>query len=202
MFGSANAYRHFAGQIAARAGLTTFVVEYRLAPEHPFPAAVEDTRAVAAGLDSAFAVAGDSAGAALALLLLADRARRPLRGLLLSPWIDLALAGVSMTSRAAEDPLLSRAALERGGAAYLNGRSSRDPIASPLYGDLRELPPTQVHVGTAEVLLDDSIRLAAETPIELHVWDGMPHTFLRNVRTMVAARAALDLAGQFLGGAR
>jgi acetyl esterase/lipase len=200
VFGSAHAYRHIAGHLAARAGLATFVVDYRLAPEHPFPAAVEDARTVAGAIDGSIAVAGDSAGGGLALVLLADRTRRPLRGLLLSPWLDLALTGDSMVSRAADDPLLSRSALERGVVAYLAGRSARDPLASPLYSDLRDLPSTQVHVGTAEVLLDDSLRLAERASIDLHVWEGLPHTFLRNARTLVGARAALDLAGAFLAG--
>jgi acetyl esterase/lipase len=197
-YGSAWAYRHFAGQLAARAGLDTFVVDYRLAPEHRFPAAVEDARAAFAALDGAVAVAGDSAGAALALALLAGRARPPAAGLLLSPWTDLALTGESLISRAAQDPLLTRAALQQGATEYLAGQSPREPLASPLYADLSSLPPVQLHVGTAEILLDDSLRLAARTALDLHVWEGMPHTFLRNLRTLGAARAALDLAGQFL----
>jgi acetyl esterase/lipase len=187
VFGSAHAYRHLAGQLAARAG----------SPRRTS----RDPRAVAGAIAGPLVVAGDSAGGGLALALLADRTRRPLRGLLLSPWLDLALTGDSMVSRAADDPLLSRAALERGVAAYLPGGNTREPLASPLYDDLRELPPTQVHVGTAEVLLDDARRLAERASIELHVWDGLPHTFVRNVHTLIGARVALDLAGTFLAGA-
>jgi len=201
VFGSAWAYRHFVGQLAARAGVSTFVADYRLAPEHRFPAAVEDARAAFRALDGAVSVAGDSAGAALALALLADQARQPASGVLLSPWTDLALTGESMTTRAAEDPLLTRAALELGATAYLAGQNHLDPLASPLYADLSSLPPIQVHVGTAEILLDDSLRLAARATVDLHVWEGMPHTFLRNARSMVAARTALDLAGQFIARA-
>lgn len=202
VFGSAYAYRHFVGQLAARAGIAAFVPDYRLAPEHRFPAAVEDAQMVFRALDGTIAVAGDSAGGGLAMALLADRARRPVAGVLLSPWTDLALTGESIVTRAAEDPLLTRAALELGATAYMHGQDLRDPVASPLYGEFAGLPPIQVHVGTAEILLDDARRFAARTALELHVWEGMPHVFLRNVRTMVAARAALDLAGQFLGQAR
>ncbi len=198
VFGSAWAYRHFVGQLAACAGVSAFAADYRLAPEHRFPAAIEDARAAFNALPGSVSVAGDSAGAALALGLLAERTRRPAAGVLLSPWTDLALSGESLVTRAAEDPLLSRQALQLGVTEYLHGQTALDPLASPLYADLSSLPPVQVHVGTAEVLLDDSLRLAERANVDLHVWEGMPHTFLRNVRTMLAARAALDLAGQFI----
>jgi epsilon-lactone hydrolase len=105
-----------------------------------------------------------------------------------SPWTDLALTGESIETRAAEDPLLTRAALQHGVTGYLSGQNPRDPLASPLYAEHESLPPTQIHVSTAEILLDDSLRLAARVAVDLHVWEGMPHTFLRNARTMVAAR--------------
>ena len=211
--GSAQAYRHFAGQVASRAGLAAFVPDYRLAPEHPFPAAVVDARAALAGLQAsdggldAIAIVGDSAGGGLALAVLAEAglvARRTgrtaprLAGALFSPWTDLALTGASLEARASEDPLLQRALLAGGAAQYLAGHDARDPLASPLHADTEGLPAVQVHVGTAEILLDDARRLTALGPVEVHVWEGMVHVFPNNVATVKAARAALDLTGAFL----
>jgi acetyl esterase/lipase len=213
VLGSAHAYRHFAGQVAARAGVAAFVPDYRLAPEHPFPAAVVDARAALAGLQildgglDAIAIVGDSAGGGLALAILAEAGRAAhgagrtsprLAGALFSPWTDLALTGASLEARASDDPLLRHAILAGGAAQYLAGQGARDPLASPLYADVVGLPPVQVHVGTAEILLDDARRLSALGPVEVHVWEGMVHVFPNNVATLKAARAALDLTGAFL----
>ncbi len=201
VFGSARAYRNFVGQIVARVGVPTFVADYRLAPENAFPAALIDARAAYLDLASQFggnvAVLGDSAGGGLALSLLGDE---PLArcGVLLSPWIDLALTGGSVEAKAAEDPILTRAALEAGARQYLGDRDRRDPRASPLYAAQRRTPPVQVHVGTAEILLDDSLRLAAHDRVEVHVWEGMPHVFPSSVGMFEAARAALDLTAAFV----
>ncbi|WP_437528411.1 alpha/beta hydrolase fold domain-containing protein [Sorangium sp. So ce726] len=202
ILGSARAFRHFAGQLAVRAGISAFVADYRLAPEHPFPAAWEDTRDAHLGLATELgvervAIAGDSAGGGLALALLAAQSKAPC-GVLLSPWTDLALSGASIEAKALEDPLLSRAALEAGARHYLCGQDPRDPRASALYGAMERLPPVQVHVGTAEILLDDSVRLDALAGADVHVWEGMPHVFPRSVAAFEAARDALDLAGAFL----
>src|SRR3954468_8042765 len=198
VFGSAWAYRHFTGQLVGRTGMPAFIADYRLAPENCFPAAVDDARAAFRGLSESVAVVGDSAGGALALSLLLEPVRPPVAGILFSPWTDLALTGGSIETRSAEDPFLSRAALELGVAAYLQGQDPLTPLASPHYAELTALPPVQAHVGTAEVLLDDALRLAQRTTVELHVWQGMPHVFPRNVRTQLAARAALDLASEFI----
>jgi acetyl esterase/lipase len=200
VFGSAHGYQHFVGQIAARAGARAFVADYRRAPEHPFPAALDDSRAAYRGLTHQVehvALVGDSAGGGLALSLLRDE---PLArcGILLSPWTDLALTGGTMVSKAAADPVLSRAALDGGAEQYLGSGDRKDPRASPLYGRTRGTPSIQVHVGTAEVLLDDSLRLAKEDRVEVHTWDDMPHVFPSSIGLFEASSAALDLMAAFL----
>ncbi|WP_437713164.1 alpha/beta hydrolase fold domain-containing protein [Sorangium sp. So ce448] len=202
ILGSARAFRHFAGQLAVRAGISVFVADYRLAPEHPFPAAWEDARNAHLGLTGELgaervAIAGDSAGGGLALALLVAESKAPC-GVLLSPWTDLSLTGASIEAKALEDPLLSRGVLEAGARHYLCGHDARDPRASALYGAMEHIPPVQVHVGTAEILLDDSVRLDALADADVHVWEGMPHVFPRSLGTFEAARDALDLAGAFL----
>jgi acetyl esterase/lipase len=202
LFGTARAFRHFVGHLAARSGVPAFVADYRLAPEHPFPAAFDDARAVHRALAEQLgignvALVGDSAGGGLALSLL-QHEPAALCGVLLSPWTDLALTGESIERRAAEDPLLTRAALEAGARQYLRGQDARDPRASPLYQPTRSTPPIQIHVGTAEILLDDARRLSSAEDVDVHLWEGMPHVFPRSVGLFEAARSALDVTGAFL----
>jgi acetyl esterase/lipase len=213
--GSAEAFRHLAGQIAARAGAPAFVPDYRLAPEHRFPAAFDDVHAAYRGIvereTRAVAIVGDSAGGGLALALIASTcaaakksgALAPCAGVAMSPWTDLALRGLSLESRAEADPFLTKAALARAAAEYLARENARTPQASPLYGDLRGLPPLRLHTGTDEILLDDSRRYAqnaraANVDIALHLWEGMPHVFATTVGSLNAATQALDLIGTFL----
>jgi len=213
--GSAQAYRHLAGQIAVHAKAPVFVAEYRLAPEHPFPAAVEDAEAAYRGLAvlgiHRIAIAGDSAGGGLALvaaarMVLAARdgaTPAPVAVCVLSPWIDLALTGDSIETRAKHDPLLSRHALEEAARLYLGQSDAKDPRASPLYGDVAGLPPVLLHVGEDEILLDDARRytdLMAKSgaAAKLHVWQGMVHVFPANLALLRAAREALDITGEFL----
>ncbi|ESQ82080.1 hypothetical protein AEAC466_19375 [Asticcacaulis sp. AC466] len=215
VLGSARAFRHLAGQIAARTRSATFVPDYRLAPEHPFPAAVTDAVAVYRGLcdlaPKSIAIAGDSAGGGLALTLLAlmqaeavaGKVLAPIAGVAMSPWTDLALTGASMTERAEADPLLTRDMLSRTAALYLNGQAADMETASPLYGSLADLPPIHIHVGEDEILLDDARRYArraqaAGSDVRLNVWQGMAHVFPANVGTLAASEKALDLIGQFL----
>jgi len=201
-YGSAHAYRNFVGQIAARSGVHAFVAGYRLAPEHAFPAALDDARAAYRGLTAQFgarhvALVGDSAGGGLALSLLRDELGARC-GVLLSPWTDLALTGGSLESKTADDPLLTRAALEASARQYLGDHDPRDPRASPLYGPTGGTPPIQVHVGTAEILLDDSLRLGSRDRIDVHVWEGMPHVFPSSIGLFEAAHSAHDLIAAFL----
>ena len=203
VIGSADSQRRFASQIAARAGVPAFVVDYRRAPEDPFPAALDDAEAVfgalAAGGYERIALAGDSAGGGLALAVMTAthiHCDAHLAGaVVFSPWTDLALTGDSLRTRAAVDPLLSREWLDEAAALYLGAHDRRDPQVSPLYADLTDLPPVLVHVGDDEVLLDDSTRLAEH--VELHVWQGMTHVFSVDL-ALAASHEALDSAGAFL----
>jgi monoterpene epsilon-lactone hydrolase len=212
--GSARAYRNFVGQIAASAGAHAFIPEYRLAPEHPFPAAVTDVEAcyrglAAKGIDK-IAVTGDSAGGDLAFVLLSITGAQeykggvaPVAAVAVSPVTDLALTGETYQTRADADPYFTRSQVAGLVAAYLGATDPRDPLASPLYGDLRGLPPIRIHVGDDEVLLDDSRRyveraVAAGVDAQVDVWMGMPHGFVSGVREFEAARLALRQIGTFL----
>jgi monoterpene epsilon-lactone hydrolase len=213
-WGSAYAFRHLVGQIAAHAGVHAFVPDYRLAPEHPFPAAPEDVRASYFGLiESGFiktAVTGDSAGGNLALGLLAflNTSSAPARSAIvgsvaLSPVTDLSLSGGSWSSRAVADPYFTRVQVTELVRSYLDGHDARDPLASPLHADLAGLPPIRVHVGDDEVLLDDSVRFverafAAGVDARVDVWEGMVHGFPGGVGRLAASAEALNLIGAFL----
>jgi len=215
VLGSANAYRHLGGQLAARTNTAVFVADYRLAPEHAFPAAVEDAHAAYRGLVEQgakdVAIIGDSAGGGLALILLslvqtearAGRGRAASAAVVMSPWTDLALTGASLDERADVDPFLTKAMLAVTGASYLAGHDARDPLASPQYGNLAGLPPIQLHVGTSEILLDDARRYgerarAAGVDVTTHVWEGMTHVFPSSVGTLQAADEAIRLLAAFL----
>ena len=208
--GSAIAYRNFVGQIASRAKVRAFIPEYRLAPEHPFPAAIEDAQAAYEGLGregfGSISIVGDSAGGglALALLLLVSKAgAKPKAAAVMSPWTDLTLIGETMTSKGEADPLLTREVLTDAAHAYLTNVVAENPEASPLFGDLNGLPAVLIHVGEDEVLLDDSVRFAQRLSEsgnqgELHVWEGMTHVFPSSLGQFAAAGKALDSIGEFL----
>src|SRR6266705_1595022 len=209
--GTARAYRNLVGHIATSAGSDAFVPDYRLAPEHLFPAAVEDVEAcyrglVDKGIDK-IAVTGDSAGGDLALVLLSiacapayKGGRAPVGAVAISPVTDLALTGESFETRAAADPYFTKSQVAGLIASYLGETDPTNPLASPLYDDLSVLPPIRVHVGDDEVLLDDSRRyveraVAAGVDAELDVWMGMPHGFVTGIREFDAARQALNTIG-------
>jgi epsilon-lactone hydrolase len=212
--GTARAYRNFVGHIASSAGADTFIPDYRLAPEHLFPAAVRDVEACYRGLVdkgiNKIAVVGDSAGGNLALVLLSIACKQahkgdiaPVGAVAISPVTDLALTGESFETRAEADPYFTKPQAAGLVASYLGHADPTNPLASPLYGDLSGLPPIRVHVGDDEVLLDDSRRyveraVAAGVDAELDVWMGMPHGFVTGIGEFDAARQALNAIGAFL----
>jgi len=213
-WGSAKAFRNLVGHLAIHAGAFAFAPDYRLAPEHPFPAAPQDVRNGYAGLIELgykkIAVTGDSAGGTLALgLLLSLKASQldnhvvPVAGVALSPVTDLSLSGASWTTRATADPYFTQLQVAELVRSYLNGADPSDPAASPLRADLPGLPPVRIHVGDDEVLLDDSVRfvdraLAAGVDAQLDVWEGMVHGFLGSVGHLDASMQALQQIGAFL----
>jgi epsilon-lactone hydrolase len=212
--GTAGAYRNLVGHIASSGGADAFIPDYRLAPEHPFPAAVRDVEACYRGLVDKgikkIAVTGDSAGGNLALVLLSIARSQasnggiaPVGAVAISPVTDLALSGESFETRAEADPFFTKPQAAGLVTSYLGETDAKNPLASPLYGDLSGLPPIRVHVGDDEVLLDDSRRyveraVAAGVDAELDVWMGMPHGFVADLREFDAARQALDAIGAFL----
>ncbi|MFZ0305843.1 MAG: alpha/beta hydrolase [Terracidiphilus sp.] len=213
-WGSAKAYRNLVGHLASNAGAYAFAPDYRLAPEHPFPAASEDAHACYADLIELgykkIAVTGDSAGGNLAfeLLLSLKRSERnnqvvPVAAVALSPVTDLSLSGTSWITRAAVDPYFVQLQVAELVRSYLNGADPNDPTASPLRADLTGLPPIRVHVGDDEVLLDDSVRfvdqaLAAGVDAQVDVWEGMVHGFSGSVGQLSASTESLELIGSFL----
>jgi len=211
--GSIATHRQLASDVSRAAGARVLLIAYGLAPERPFPAAVEDAaRAyrylLASGVKpSRASIAGDSAGGGLtaaALLALRDAGTElPAAGVCLSPWFDLTLSGASMQSKAAVDPIVQRDRLQRMADAYLDSRPATTPLASPLYADLAGLPPLLVQVGTAETLLDDATRFAeraraAGVAVDLDVWDDMVHVWQAFAFVLPEGRQALERVGAFL----
>lgn len=212
--GSLNTHRRLAWSIAKAAGITSFAVDYRLAPEAPFPAAVDDALAAYRYLlDKGFAphriaVAGDSAGGglSLALMLAARDAGLPMPGaaFLISPWADLSNSLPTIASKAAEDPMISKARLDAFTGAYLGGGDVRQPLASPLNGDLAGLPPVLIHVGAAECLLDDAVGVArrlgaAGVDTRLEIWPDMIHVWHFFAPMLGEGRDAIAVAGTWIG---
>jgi epsilon-lactone hydrolase len=210
-WGTAEAFCSLVGQIALSANANAFIPDYRRAPEHPFPSASVDASACLDGLLESglksVAVTGDSAGGNLALLSVLRRPAahkdRVVGVAALSPVTDLTLSGDSWISRADADPFFVKDQAQGLVDAYLAGHAPLDPAASPLCADLSGFPPVRVHVGDAEVLLDDALRWTARAvdagvDARVDVWDGLPHGFIGSIGRMLGADAALALIGAFL----
>ncbi len=211
--GSMNTHRDLASRLSRAAAARVLLIDYRLAPEHPHPAAVDDATAayrwlLAHGATPARTVsAGDSAGGGLTvatLLALRDaRVPLPAAGVCLSPWVDLEAIGESMTTKAAVDPMVQRDGLLGMAAAYLAGQNPRTPLASPLYADLSGLPPLLIQVGTAETLLDDATRLAerarkAGVTVTLEPWEDMIHVWQAFAMVLPEGQQAVERIGEFV----
>ena len=211
--GSARGSVGFVADLARRAGMSAVTVDYRLAPEHPYPAALEDVSAAYEALvereggSARIVVSGESAGGNLALALLVAGKPRDLRmpaaTVLFSPMTDLAVGGESFTTKAEVDPNITAAAIRTRVADYLAGTDPADPLVSPIHADLSGLPPLLIQAGSHEVLLDDATRLAAraaadDVAVILDVTPEVGHVFQAFAALLDEGDAALGRAGAFL----
>ena len=213
VMGSARTHRDLAARLSEAAGVRALVPNYRLAPENPYPAALEDATTVYRWLlaqgfkPEHIAFAGDSAGGNLAIVtLLALRdagVALPAATILLSPWTDMTLSGESVTTRAEVDPMIKLGEAGEQFAYYVGDHDLASPLISPIFADLHGLPPMLIHVGNDEVVLDDSIRLAeraqaAGVEVKLKVWEGMWHVFQSLAAMLPEGRESIAELGAFV----
>jgi len=213
VIGSAAATVPLVGDLVRRTGIRAITLEYRLAPEHPYPAAVDDARAAYEGLlgqgvdPGRIVLAGESAGGglAVAVLLSAREAGLPMPSCLylMSPYADLTLSGESLVARETLDPILAPEGLRVRALEYVAGADAADPLISPIFGDLSGLPPVLIQVGSHEILLSDALRLAAraatsDVAVTLDVTPGAPHVFQGFGGLLDEAAAALGRASDFM----
>ena len=213
VIGSINTHRELASRLSRESQARALSIDYRLAPENPFPAGLEDATAayrwlLSTGVEpTRVVVAGDSAGGGLTLAtLLALRdagAPLPAAGVCLSPWTDLEGTGDSARPGAVDDPLVQLEGLVEMGRHYLGGADPRDPLAAPLYADYTGLPPLLIQVGTREILLDDSTRVAERAKqcgvdVTLEPWEGLMHVWQAFGPTVPESQEAVARIGEFI----
>lgn len=213
LIGSLKSHRGLISRLGSAAGVRTLAVDYRLAPEHPYPAASDDAITAYRWLleqgvaPSNIAFAGDSAGGGLSVATML-RARDegvplPAAAVLFSPWADLTCSGDTLREKAAEDVLVSAEIVAGMSSTYLAGADPRSVYASPIFADLSGLPPLLIHAGTAEVLLDDTLRLLrkaaiAGVSVDLKIWPKLPHVWQIFANVLEEGQQSLEAAGKFL----
>ncbi len=216
VFGSTLSHRHLVAEIGQVAGCRALSLDYRLAPEHPFPAPVEDTVAayrflLASGIEPRhIAIAGDSAGGGLvvaAMVAIRDAGlNQPACGWAISPWVDMEALGETFATRAATDPTVSKETILDIAKTYLGDADPRSPLAAPIHADLTGIAPLLIQVGAAEVLLDDALKLAgragaADVPVRLEIWPEMIHVWHMFHRMLGAGKRAIDVGAAYVRAA-
>lgn len=215
--GSPRTHRRLAANLSRATHLRVLMPDYRLAPEHPFPAGVKDALQVYGALlergipEESIVVGGDSAGGGLTLSMLLAlreaRAKMPFAAILLAPWTDLTVSSPSYRTNRKYDPIITRERLAEAGAQYAGDRDPADPMMSPLFADLNGLPPMLIHAAGDEAMVDDSRRFAERAeaqgvPVTLKVFDGLWHVFHHGGMEIPESRQAIDEIGTYLRSLR